>query len=309
MKLIDLHCDTFFELYTKNEAASIYSNNLKVDIKKLLSSNSIAQFFSLFVDKKQTPNCKEEAIKILDCFKKEVANNSKYVTQCKTYSDLIKSSDKLTFFLTIEEGDVLEGNIDNLYYFCNEGVRIITLTWNYPNTIGFPNFNYTYADKGLTDFGFNLIEEMNRLGILIDVSHLSDRGFYDVITHSKCPIIASHSNCRSICAHPRNLTDEMIKAVGLNGGIIGVNFYNQFLGNDRISTINDIILHVNHIINIGGIDSVAIGSDFDGFIGEMEINNIGEMNKLYDSLSKYLTYDDIDKIFYKNAQRLIKEFK
>lgn len=307
MKLIDLHCDTFYELYKNNQSNSIYSNNLKVDILKLIRSNSIAQFFSLFVNKKETPNCKEEAIKIMECFKKEVSNNSQYVIHGKKYEDLKNSNGKITFFLTIEEGSVLEGSLNNLYYFNNMGIKIITLTWNYPNEIGFPNINFTYANKGLTPFGFKLIEEMNRLKILIDVSHLSDQGFYDVINHSKSPIIASHSNCRSICNHPRNLTDEMIKSISLNGGIIGVNFYNKFLGNKTATEINDIIHHILHMIKIGGIDVVAIGSDFDGFIGKNEINDIGELNKLYFELSKHLTYDEIDKIFYNNTLRILKD--
>lgn len=308
MKLIDLHCDTFYELYKSNQPNSIYTNDLKVDILKLLSSNSIAQFFSLFVNKGSTPNCKEEAMKILNYFKKEILNNSQHVIHGKNYEDITKSNGKIAFFLTIEEGSVLEGSLDNLYYFDSEGIKIITLTWNFPNEIGFPNINFTYAYKGLTSFGFNLIEEMNRLKILIDVSHLSDQGFLDVINHTKCPIVASHSNCRSICNHPRNLTDEMIRAIGLNGGVIGVNFYNKFLGKKPATEINDIVYHIRHMIKIGGIDVVSIGSDFDGFLGKIEINNIGEMNKLYNELSKHLTYDEIDKIFYKNALRLIKEF-
>lgn len=308
MKLIDLHCDTFYELCKNNDSKSILNNNLCVDISKLKSSNSIAQFFSLFVNKKVHPNCTEEAKRILNYFKKEVENNSHSAIHCKTYNDLINSNDKLTFFLTIEEGDVLDGDMDNLYYFYNEGIRIITLTWNFPNKIGFPNFNYTYIDKGLTNFGFELIEEMNRLNILIDVSHLSDKGFKDVISHTKKPIIASHSNCRSLCNHPRNLTDEMIRDISANGGIVGINFYNKFLGNNKETTIIDIVNHINHLVKIGGIDIASIGSDFDGFASKSEIKTIGEMHKLYDELSKTFTDDEVDKIFYKNALRLMKDF-
>ncbi|MHC1683260.1 MAG: dipeptidase [Clostridiaceae bacterium] len=308
MKLIDLHCDTFYELCKKNNSDSIFSNKLCVDILKLRNANSLAQFFSLFVNKKTHPNCKEEAIKILTHFKNEVSNNSNHVIHGKTYSDLINSNGKITFFLTIEEGDVLDGKMDNLYYFHNEGVRIITLTWNFPNKIGFPNFNYTYANMGLTNFGLELIEEMNRLNVLIDVSHLSDKGFEDVINHSKKPIIASHSNCRSLCDHPRNLTDDMIRSIGHNGGIIGVNFYNKFLGNSSVTKLDDIVNHIDHLIKIGGVDVASIGSDFDGFIGKSELANIGEMDKLYSQLSKRFKDDVADKIFYKNALRLMKDF-
>lgn len=307
MKLIDLHCDTFYELCNNFKSDSIYNNNLSVDILKLSASHSIAQFFSLFVNKNLTPNCKESAIAILNRFKKEVLNYSQYAIHGKSYNDLLNAKDKITFFLTIEEGGVLEGDISNLYYFNNEGVKIITLTWNYPNEIGFPNINFKYSHKGLTKFGFDLIDEMNKLNILIDVSHLSDQGFYDVIKYSKKPIVASHSNCRSLCNNPRNLTDDMIKNISKNGGIIGVNFYNKFLSNSLVTRIDDIISHINHMINIGGIEVVSLGADFDGFFGKSEISNIGEMDKLYHRLSKNLSEDTIDKIFYKNALRIIKD--
>lgn len=304
MKLIDLHSDTIHAISLASTNTNLYSNNLKVDIEKLKTANSLAQFFSIFVDEGATPNRKLQGEKLIAVYKNQIKTYSDYIKHVNSYDEIFKD-DKLSSFLTLEEGGILEGDINNLYYFYNEGIRLITLTWNYPNEIGFPNFNYTYQNKGLTAFGFQLIEEMNRLGILLDVSHLSDRGFYDVSEHTKTPFIASHSNCRNLLNHPRNLTDEMIKTIGNSGGVIGVNFYDKFLSNENSSTINSICNHIFHLINVGGIDIVSIGSDFDGMNSRLEIKNIGEIHKLVHSLERTLTFDEIEKILYKNSLRVI----
>jgi membrane dipeptidase len=147
---------------------------------------------------------------------------------------------------------------------------------------------------------------MNRLGMIIDVSHLSDRGFYDVARLSSKPFTASHSNSRSIRDHKRNLTDDMIKTLAEKGGITGINFEKSFLSDKDLSTVQDMAEHIMHIRNVGGIDVISLGTDFDGISPENEINNIGEIYKLIDALKKNkLSDDDIDKICSKNALRVI----
>ncbi|MEL7597882.1 MAG: membrane dipeptidase, partial [Clostridiaceae bacterium] len=131
---------------------------------------------------------------------------------------------------------------------------------------------------------------------------------YDVVKYSKAPFIASHSNARALTNNPRNLTDKMIKLLSEKGGIIGLNFFGEFLGGDEYSKIDDMVRHINHIKNIGGIDVICIGSDFDGINSKLEINNIGEIDKLLASLTKNgFSENEIEKIFYKNALRLLKE--
>ena len=153
---------------------------------------------------------------------------------------------------------------------------------------------------------------MVRLGMIIDVSHLSDDGIYDVYNNTKNPFIASHSNARSLCSHQRNLTDDMIKKIGHRGGLIGVNFYSSFLNNNYksndMSKIEDIIDHMKYIANMGGIDSVGIGSDFDGIDCPLEFESAENMQLIYNSMKKSgFKEEDIEKIFYKNAMRLFKE--
>ena len=149
---------------------------------------------------------------------------------------------------------------------------------------------------------------MNELGMIIDVSHLNDGGFYDVAKISKKPFIASHSNSRYITNHSRNLTDDMIKVISNSGGVIGMNFCNYFLGDSSVATIDDIIKHIKHIVNIGGVDVVAMGTDFDGIPNKVEIEDISQMHKLQDRLlsSGFKEYE-IEKMMYKNTLRVFKD--
>ena len=187
-------------------------------------------------------------------------------------------------------------------------MRLLTLSWNYPNEIGYPNCKKQYQIQGLTEFGQQVVHEMNELGMIIDVSHLSDQGFYDVANLSKKPFIASHSNARAILDHGRNLTDDMIRQLAEKGGIMGINFYGSFLNPSGESKVDDMVAHMKHIYNIGGIDVLAIGTDFDGIECSLEIANIGEIHKLMDALMKSgFTAAEIDKIFYKNSLRVMQE--
>ena len=214
----------------------------------------------------------------------------------------------MSAFLTIEEGGVIKGKLENLRNFYRLGVRLMTLTWNYPNEIGYPNFDWKYQEQGLTAFGKEVVAEMNRLGMIIDVSHLSDQGFYDVASLSQQPFIASHSNSRAMTNHPRNLTDDMIRILAEKGGVIGLNFAASFLGSSETSQIEDMIRHAKQIYQVGGIEVLAIGTDFDGTAPNLDIMHAGQMKHLRDALAKNgFTASELDKIWYQNSGRLIKE--
>lgn len=310
MPVIDFHCDTILKLMKDEKSLGLSSNNFCVDIEKMKKGNVMTQAFALFVLMKKDLDPFEECMKMLLKFKKEMMDNQEAIAQALNYEDIVNNNKnkKISAILTIEEGGVLKGKTDNLLHFYREGVRLITLTWNFPNEIGFPNYHYQYTNKGLTSFGKEVVTMMNDLGMLVDVSHLSDRGFFDVAVLSKGPFVASHSNAREVTNHERNLTDEMIKILAGKGGIMGINFCSAFLGKSDVGTIEDMIEHIKHIYNIGGIDVIALGSDFDGIGNEVEIRNISEMDKLAVALAKQKFSDDqIDKIFYKNALRVIKE--
>ena len=310
MKVIDLHCDTVIRLVEQGNEISLRENDLDVDIRKLREGNITAQFFALFVNLAKTDNPLEFCLGMVDRFYRELEENQEYIRLSTSWNDLCRNQvdGKISAFLTIEEGGVLKGNIANLRNFYRLGVRLITLTWNYPNEIGFPNALEECRGQGLTEFGREVVAEMNRLGMVIDVSHLSDQGFYDVASLSHQPFVASHSNARAVTGHARNLTDDMIRVLADKGGVTGLTFAKQFLGDKGISLVEDMVKHVKHIHKVGGIDVIAIGTDFDGTKPPLEVANSGEMSKLWNGLETAgFCESDMEKIFFGNATRIIRQ--
>ncbi len=308
MRFIDLHCDTAGRMLYENQG--LRKNKFSVDIEKLKKGQSLAQVFAFFINAGEVEDLYLEFEIMYKNLINEFEKNKKYIEIVKNINELneVEKQGKIGAFLSIEEGDVLGGNVENVQRVYDKGIRIITLTWNYKNKIGYPNYNYIYKDRGLEEKGFEIVSEMERVGIIPDVSHLSDAGFYDLVRRCKKPFIASHSNSRSIKKHPRNLTDDMIKLLADKGGVIGINFCSDFLGNNKVSSIDDMVKHIKHIKNVGGIDVISLGSDFDGIENKVEIKDASEMNKLAEILNKEgFSYDEIEKIYYKNALRVFLE--
>jgi membrane dipeptidase len=314
MKFIDFHCDTATLILEKKK--ELKKNNLKIDIKKLQEGESLAQVFAMYIDADSVENSYDYCVKMLDVFKNELEKNKESISLCRTYDDLVKAKKekKIAAFLSIEEGDALDGSLDKLRFFKEQGICAITLTWNYENALGYPNFEWRHQHKGLKPKGIEVLEEMNHLNMLIDVSHLSDAGFEDVLKHSKSPFIATHSNARVMTNHPRNLSNEMLKKLANAGGLTGINFFNNFLVNGvlkdkmEIAKIEDMVRHIKHIRDVAGVDVIGLGSDFDGIPNEVEIKDASEMSKLSDILLKNdFTSDEVEKMFFKNGLRIIKE--
>jgi membrane dipeptidase len=309
MRVIDLHCDTLSHL-VDDRSIRLRSNQLSVDVQKLKKGNYLAQVFAMFVDQQKFPNCLQRALDMVDVFYGELEKETEGIALAKNYQELCRNQieGKISAFLAIEEGGALMGKLENLRIFYRLGVRLLTLTWNYPNEIGYPNAQEQYRTCGLTDFGRQVVREMNRLGMLIDVSHLSDQGFYDVAEISNKPFVASHSNSRTICGHPRNLTDEMIRTLADKGGVMGLNFFSRFLGDSQISRIDDMVRHIRHIIHVGGEDVLAMGTDFDGIVCELEIEHSGRMELLMQRLQQSaFTTGQIEKFCFKNITRVLQE--
>ncbi len=171
-------------------------------------------------------------------------------------------------------------------------------------------FNLFDSSKGLTEKGFFFIQRMEELGMIIDVSHLSDAGFWDIVQHTKKPFVASHSNARALCGHCRNLTDDMIRAVAGRGGVIGLNFYGCFLNetNDSHSRVARMAAHARHMLKVGGSGCLGLGSDFDGISGEFEIQDCSQMQKLVEGLERaHFTGTEIENILWRNVMRVYRE--
>lgn len=309
--VIDFHCDTILKLYELNYK-NLKRNDNHVDLSKLTKGNVSAQFFAFFINQKAIPKHTtpyDYFTKIYDFFEDILEENKEYISMTTNYEEyqINRQNGKISAFLTIEGGDAIEDNLDNLQDAYNKGVRLMTLTWNYPNAIGYPNLTESYMRSGLTDFGKSVVEEMNHLGMLIDVSHLSDQGFYDVADISKVPFVASHSNARVIKNNQRNMTDDMIRVLANKGGIMGINFFAPFLGDGPVSRIDDMVKHIQYIKKVGGIEILALGSDFDGIECELEIEDISQIELLREALKKQgFTESELDLIMYKNAERILK---
>lgn len=320
MKFIDLHCDTVMKIDSICGEQSLYSNNVaSVDFKRMKNGNSMAQFFAIFLmskDKLKVDYMGDDPY-ILDkvnLVKETVKANREIIDMSYNYDDIIKnnSEGKMSALLTIEDGRSVDGKLEKLEEYYKLGIRLIGLTWNHENCFGYPNSDEPrIMESGLKDFGKEAIEYMNEIGIIIDVSHLSDGGFYDVARLSKRPFIASHSNSRVLSPHKRNLTDDMIKILAEKGGVAGLNFCPEFLNSDLSipdSTIEAMVQHLKHMRNIGGDDIIALGSDLDGIRGNLEIDSIDKMSLLFDALRKEGWSEDlIEKLAYKNILRVIKD--
>ena len=212
----------------------------------------------------------------------------------------------------MEDGVAVQGDMKKLDYFHSLGVRALSLTWNYENCFGYPNSkDPEIMQKGLKDFGKEAVKHMQEIGMLVDVSHLSDGGFYDVYKLSKVPFIATHSNARALCNHSRNMTDDMILKLHEKGGVMGINICPDFLddtpGNkdSKISRLCDMIEHEKEI---AGIEVCAIGTDIDGTHGNFEMKGPCDSNKLFDELIRRgFSTSDIEKIAYKNIIRVMNE--
>ncbi|WP_273477170.1 dipeptidase [Faecalicoccus acidiformans] len=328
MFLIDMHCDTILSLWEQGENASLRKNGLSVDIEKMEQGHVLVQNFALFTHRKEEAIPEKRTMDLMDRYWSELEHNKDRLAPVLCFEDIEKNArnHKISCLLTLEDGGVVFDNLAMLRNYYRLGVRMIALTWNYPNGIGYPNLSmddftdYKQAsllqkadtENGLTEFGIRYIKEMERLGMIVDVSHLSDAGFWDVVKHTTKPFVASHSNARALCPVARNLDDEMIRALDEKGGVMGLNFCGDFLESHASangpSRVDAMVSHILHIRDVASIDCIGIGTDFDGIHSELEIPNAAHMVKLEEALRKAgLTQEEIEKIFYKNVLRVYRE--
>lgn len=317
MYTIDLHCDTLDKLTKPWHRGNILHNPYHVDLCRLERSHTLVQGFSTFFFIGHYPEDvrEEKAYRgVLDrigTFHQCVYEAKGRLFPIRTFEDIehCRKEQKVGGILTMEDAMPLAGKPERVEEFYQYGIRLITFTWNYENSLGYPNSREaSVMEKGLKPFGFQALEEMDRLGILADVSHLSDGGFWDVVSHSKNPVIASHSNAREVTPHQRNLTDEMIRAIAEKGGVIGLNLCPAFLGNDAKSSISNMMRHIRHIYRVGGEDVLALGADFDGMSGKLQIDSCDKMEDLAVALRRHKMPERmIEKMWYGNALRIMRE--
>lgn len=329
MKVIDMHCDTISEIrYSRGTAhpQKLSENTLQIDLGKMEQGDYMLQNFAMFVDMQRKEDPFSSVIHLIDLFYEEIEKYPNRIRPVRTYKDIIENQEQgiMSALLAVEEGGVCKGDPAFLRTLYRLGVRMLTLTWNYTNEFGNPNFYVSEmyenttpefdGSKGLTEQGIGLIAEMEKMGMIIDVSHLSDNGFWDVVKHSEKPFVASHSNARALCGHGRNLTDNMIRALAEKGGVVGLNYLGMFLDKRDETTgvcpsrVKRIAEHARYIMNIGGMDCVGLGSDFDGITGDLEMKDCSMVPLLEQELRRQGFHEsEIEKIFYKNVLQLYKE--
>lgn len=314
MPFADLHCDTISRLLQQRRAGQSTTlrqgEPLQVNLNKLRRSGYVLQNFALFVDLRapqtQVLGPWTELYVLAQCYWREVTDNRDWLHPVLSAKDLgrAKAAGKLAAVLTVEEGGVCQGNVARLRALHDFGVRMLTLTWNYENELARPNGQ----QGGLTETGFAFLEEMETLGIIPDVSHLGDQGFWDVCRQAKRPFVASHSSCRALYPHRRNLTDEMLRALGERGCLVGVNFYAGFLDGGSVTRTADILRHLRHIIDTAGLEAAALGSDFDGIDTPLELGDAGTMDRLTAALEQGgFTPREIDALCWGNVWRFYGE--
>ena len=306
--MIDLHCDTIMQLLDHPDSGDLYRNTWKIDIEKLQKAHSKVQDFALFINLGETNDPYGRYEEMRNLCTTQIYLYGEHIQHVLSYQDVesVYESGMIGALMSIEEGGVLGGDLDKLKQAYQDGVRLITLTWNYPNGLGEPHCGEQH--KKLTPKGIEFVEAMQDLGIIVDCSHLNDAGTEQLGDILDVPFVASHSNAREVTAHTRNLPDNLIKLIANKGGVIGLNFAQSFLGTSSISRIEDIVKHGLYLINKGGEDVVALGTDFDGIKPDTEIKDASEMHRLYDAFKEAgLSVEQCEKLFWKNADRLLKE--
>lgn len=321
MKIIDLHCDTIMRFYNGEHLDGLEKSH--ISLEKLKKGETTAQCFAIFVPTHESarreglPDDPAEYFeKAYNAYLRELELNSRSIRPALTAADIEKNEAEgyISSILTVEDGVTLDGKIENVDDYYRRGVRMVALTWNYENSLGFPQSSDPKLHMlGLKPFGIECVRRMNELGIAVDVSHLSEGGFWDVARHTSRPFIASHSCARALCDVGRNLTDEQLIALADKGGVVGINYCDAFLKKSNApkrggsSTISDVIDHMRHIVNVAGVETVALGSDYDGIGSVLEWGDCGGQQRLAEAIAGEFGASAAEKICKGNALRAFRD--
>jgi membrane dipeptidase len=315
---VDAHIDTLLEIMVP-PARPIKvptprkfgerSSKGHVDLPRLLESGVDLQIFAVYIQPEyKIERALHRALQVIDRFYKELHDHEDKMMLFTKVSDVreAEKQGKIAAMLSIEGGEAVEADLGILRMLYRLGLRAMTLTWNERNQIA-DGAGEGRTKGGLTNFGVELVKEMNNLGMVVDVSHINDAGFFDVIETTTKPIIASHSNCRALCNHRRNMTDEMIKILADNGGVMGMNFSASFVTeNKENATLERLLDHVDHVVKVASVEHVGIGSDFDGIENTPKgLEDVTRMPYLTEGLVKRgYKEDEIRKILGENFLRV-----
>lgn len=308
LRIVDAHCDTLWAAPAQGRDLAGHSGEGHIDLPRLRDAGVVLQFFALFSDPAHHPHgFTQKALEMIDRFYLAMDQAADFWPLLwRDQIDQVKAGQGIAGLLSIEGGEALAGRVEILRCFYRLGVRSVGLTWNYRNELADGQLE-TGSGGGLTQAGIKIVAEMERLGMLIDVSHLSEPGFWHLLEVTTAPIIASHSNARSQCDHLRNLTDKQIRAIARRGGVVGINFAPDFLQPEGTAGLGDIVRHIDHIAQLVGTSHIGIGADFDGIDQTpREITDVGDMPKVARALLRHgYPEEDVRGIMGENVMKLL----
>lgn len=314
MFVLDSHCDTPSQILKFNRDLSLDNNEGHVDFPKLSKAGVNASFFALYVPPQmETEEAFAHAGAMLEATRKAVAANGDKAAFACSAAQARENAERGLFsiMLGLENASPIGTDISRFEWFREQGIRYITLCHNADNLVC-DSAAGSGTNNGLSSFGRELVRRMNETGVIVDCAHISDKSFYDVVRYSKCPVVSTHSCCRALAGHRRNMTDDMIKALADNGGVIQINFYPVFLqdgcSDDGPSCpYTRIVDHIDHAVEVAGIGHVGIGSDFDGIdITPYGMEDVSKLPLIFDEMrSRGYSESDIAKVAGENFLRVL----
>lgn len=303
MIIADAHCDTVYRILDEGG----WDSSFHINPDKLKKYDGYIQFFACYSDPVYHGGSRERLMRLIDVFHEETASREG-ISFCRTAKEIetALAEKKAAALLSIEGCEPVE-SLSDLRNYYRLGVRMASLTWNPENRLA-TGVGGSDQERGMTAFGKQAALEMNRLGMIVDVSHMNERSFWDLAELSDRPFAASHSNAKSLCGHVRNLTDRQFQCICERKGFVGINLYPLFLSNSKKAGIDDVIRHIEYFMGLGGSDTVGIGADFDGVDALPDgISGPEDLWKIFDRLAQLGYSDDLlEKLSYKNLLSLIR---
>lgn len=298
---IDMHCDTISELL--NKKGVLKNNQGQLDLTRMPKYTT--QVFAAYIAPEYHDKPMARAEAIIEKLKKETAKKTNKIEFCTNNDERLAAfaAGNSAAFASLEGGEPIKST-DDVHHLYDLGIRFASLTWNGENQLA----GGVNSDAGLTRLGRFVVREMERCGMILDVSHLNDNSFWDVMRASNWPVIATHSCSRAVFNHPRNLTDEQFHAICARGGVVGINFYTKFLNGRKKAYIKNIIKHIDHFLKLGGENHIGLGSDFDGVDSlPRDLQGVQDMQALFDAFAER-GYSEklINKLMYGNFERIFR---
>lgn len=301
----DTHCDTVVKLYCDGQR--LRKNGKQIDLARLSAYGAGIQVFALWLQPWYYEKAFTRTMQYLRFYQAELAENQDKILPALTYADILenKQNHKLSAVLSLEGGEAIESDLERISFFYEQGVRMLSLTWNHGNALA--DGVLAPQKGGLTPLGRQAVQKMEEMGMLLDVSHLSDAGFYDVANLMQKPFLASHSNARAVCDHPRNLTDAQLQILREIGGYVGLNFYPPFVAKKENVNTEDLLRQLLYLLDKVGEDAVGFGTDFDGIDQTpSDIQGVEDMAVFLERLEKELGSTLLQKVCEGNFLRIVK---